>query len=95
MYSISEISNVENPGVSAIYVFCSISYNFIEVVVFFPRLFLLLISPSLVIYLSNIPFISVDFPTPELPEKAFILFFNIFINASIPFFSFAVVSITG
>ena len=37
--SISDISNVANPGVSAIYVSFSISYNFIVVVVFFPLLF--------------------------------------------------------
>ena len=37
--SISEISKVAKPGVSAIYVFFSISYSFIVVVVFLPLLF--------------------------------------------------------
>ena len=63
----------------------SISYNLIAVVVFFPLLFLLLISPSCVISLLKIPFINVDFPTPEFPEKALILFFNCSCNFSIPF----------
>ena len=44
--SISVISNVENPGVSTIYEFSSISYNLTSVVVFYPRLFFSLITPS-------------------------------------------------
>ena len=72
------ISNVENPGVSAIYVFSSISYNFVDVVVFLPFLFLWLISPSCVIVSLNIALISVDFPTPEFPENAFIFPFKFF-----------------
>ena len=82
---ISSIENVENPGVSAIYVFSSISYNLIVVVVFFPLLFFLLISPSKLKLSSKIPFINVDFPTPEFPENAFILFFNSSFSLSIPF----------
>ena len=89
---ISDISKVENPGVSAMYVLSSISYSFIDVVVFLPFLFLLLISPSCVISLLKIAFINVDFPTPEFPENAFILFFNTFLNFSIPFLFFASVS---
>ena len=88
------MSNVENPGVSAINVFSSILYNLVEVVVFFPLLLRLLISPSCVNKLLNNAFINVDFPTPEFPENAFILPFNAFFNSSIPIFSFATVFIT-
>ena len=91
---ISDISNVEKPGVSAIYVLSSNLYNFIAVVVFFPLLFLLLISPSSAVLLLNIAFINVDFPTPEFPEKALVSPFNTFFTSSIPTFSFATVSIT-
>ena len=58
------MSNVANPGVSAIYELLSILYNSTVVVVFFPFLFLLLIVPSSAILSLNIPFIKVDFPTP-------------------------------
>ena len=54
---ISFNSNVENPGVSAIYVFSSNSYNFTNVVVFLPLLLLWLICPSSVMFLSNKLFI--------------------------------------
>ena len=74
---ISLISNVENPGVSAIYELLSNLYKYVFVVVFFPLLFLLLIIPSLVISFENILLINVDFPTPEFPEKAVILFLTI------------------
>ena len=84
LYSISDISNVENPGVSAIYVFSSISYSFVDVVVFFPFLFLWLISPSCVIVSLNIALISVYFPTTEFPENAFIFPFNFFSSSCIP-----------
>ena len=62
---ISYISNVEKPGVSAIYESLSILYNLIAVVVFFPRLFLLLTFPSVVKVSLKILLINVDFPTPE------------------------------
>lgn len=62
------MSNVANPGVSAIYELLSILYNSTVVVVFF-LFILLLIVPSSAILSLNIPFIKVDFPTPELPEK--------------------------
>ena len=92
------MSKVENPGVSAIYVFSSISYNFVDVVVFLPFLFLWLISPSCVIVSLNIAFINVDFPTPEFPENALTLFFNCFFSSCIPdklfSCSLAIVSIT-
>lgn len=64
------MSNVANPGVSAIYELLSILYNSTVVVVFFPFLFLLLIVPSSAIFSLNIPFIKVDFPTPELTGKS-------------------------
>ena len=55
----------------------SILNNSTVVVVFFPFLFLLLISPSSVILSLKILFIKVDLPTPEFPENAVILFFKI------------------
>ena len=94
LYSISDISNVENPGVSAIYVFLLISYSFVDVVVFFPFLFLTLISPSCVTSSLNIAFINVDFPTPEFPENTFIFPYNTSFKFCIPSCSFAIVSIT-
>mgnify|MGYP007006968462 CR=1 FL=1 len=92
--SISFISKLENPGVSAIYVFSSISYNLVSVVVFLPFLFFLLTSPSCVLSVLNIAFIRLDFPTPEFPENTLTLFFNISFTSSIPLFSFALVTIT-
>lgn len=77
LLSISYISNVEKPGVSAMYELQSILNNSTVVVVFFPFLFLLLISPSSVILSLKILFIKVDLPTPEFPENAVILFFKI------------------
>ena len=93
MLSISFNSKFAYPGVSAINVFLLISYNFTEVVVFLPFLFFLLISPSNVILSSKIAFIVVDFPTPELPEKAVILPSNTFSTSSIPNFSLLLVGI--
>lgn len=86
--------NVEKPGVSAIYVSVSSSYKQISVVVFFPRLFFWLISPSWVTFSLNKSFISVDFPTPEFPANALILFFNSNKISSIPMPFFASVCIT-
>ena len=88
------MSNVENPGVSAIYELSSILYNLIYVVVFFPFLFFELIFPSSVRLELNILFSNVDFPTPELPENALILFFKHSFNSSIPSALFAIVFIT-
>ena len=42
----------------------------------------------------NIAFVNVDFPTPEFPENAFMLFFNVSFNCSIPSSPFATVFIT-
>ena len=93
--SISFISNVENPGVSAIYEFSSILYSTTCVVVFFPLLFLLLIFPSCAIVFPNSEFINVDFPTPEFPENAVTLFFKYFFISSTPMLFLASVFITS
>ena len=76
LLSTSVISKLENPGVSAIYVSSSNSYNFVSVVVFFPFLFFLLISPSSVLFSPNKAFIVLDFPTPEFPENTLVFPFN-------------------
>ena len=93
MVSISYISNVENPGESAINVFSSNSYNLTVVVVFFPLSFFELIFPSKVKLSSNKSFNNVDLPTPELPENTLILFFKTFLSSYMPMFFFAFVSI--
>lgn len=93
--SISEISKVEKPGVSAIYSFSLILYNAIFVVVFLPFLFLSLISPALVNSFPKMLFNKVDFPTPEFPANTLILFSKSLFRLSTPSFSFAFVSTIG
>lgn len=92
---ISYISNVEKPGVSAMYELQSILNNSTVVVVFLPFLFLLLISPSSVILSLKILFIKVDLPTPEFPENAVILFFKISSTTFIfsPIFAFVFITL--
>ena len=87
-------SKVEKPGVSAIYEFSSTLYKSTCVVVFFPLLFLLLINPSSANPFPSKALIKVDFHTPELPEKAVILFFKYPFISLVPTFSLASVLIT-
>lgn len=75
LLSISYISIVWKPGVSKRYVSFSISYKVISVVVFFPLLFFLLISPSPASFFPSILFVMLDFPNSWLSVQVWLYYF--------------------